>query len=234
MPARSIAPLALFLVLSGADAPPNARRAAQEALAPFAGLVGDWKGTGQPRRGSAQGSWVETSGWAWKLSPDSAALELTVAKGKFLRSASLKPGKGPGAFVLDATLADGSSRSFAGKLSGKAPLVLQADLADGDGPRRVTLSPLHDTRFLLLFEARNEDNPGFRRLAEVGYTRQGVAFAVGESYPPCIVTDGRGTTEVSYKGKTYWVCCSGCKDLFNDAPAAVIAEADARRKAKAQ
>jgi hypothetical protein len=24
------------------------------------------------------------------------------------------------------------------------------------------------------------------------------------------VTDGRGTIQVSYQGKSYWVCCSGC------------------------
>ena len=51
-----------------------------------------------------------------------------------------------------------------------------------------------------------------------------IQFAAGESYPPCIVTEGRGTIQVSYKGKSYWVCCSGCKDLFNDNPEAILAE----------
>jgi YHS domain-containing protein len=50
----------------------------------------------------------------------------------------------------------------------------------------------------------------------------------------CIVTEGRGTIQVSYKHKTYWVCCSGCRDLFNDDPESVLAEAAAREKAKAK
>ena len=223
---------ALLLILLAADGPQPGRRADQDALKPFAGLVGDWRGTGQPQRGSAKGAWTEASGWAWKLSPDHAALELSVDKGKFLRSATLRPGKGANAFALDAVLADGSKRTFVGSHVDKKPLTLTAEPPDGDGPRRVVLTPLHDTRFLLLFEGRNEESSGFRRLAEVGFTRQGVAFAAGESGPLCIVTEGRGTTQVTYKGKTYWVCCSGCKDLFNDDPEAVLAEAAAREKAK--
>ena len=38
--------------------------------------------------------------------------------------------------------------------------------------------------------------------------------------------------QVSYKGKTYHVCCSGCKDLFNENPEAILAEAAERQKAK--
>ena len=232
--AVAIATALLWPAAPTADSP-TGRREAQAALGPFAGLVGEWKGTGQPRRGSSRGAWTEAAGWAWKLTPDSAALELTVTQGgKLLRSALLRPTKDVGTFALDATLADGSRRTFVGKAAHKAPLVLVADPPAGDGPRRVTLNPLHDTRFLLLLEARADDDPAYRRLAEVGYTRQGVAFAAGESYPPCIVTGGRGTTRVSYMGKAYWVCCSGCKDLFNEDPAAVIAEAAARDAAKAK
>lgn len=230
MPTKTLVALAALLL--AADGPQPGRRADQEALRPFAGLVGEWRGTGQPQRSSAKGAWRETGAWAWKLSPDSAALELTVAEGKVLRSATLRRGAGPHAFVLDAVLADGSKRSFSGTLADKKPLALTAEPADGDGPRRVVLTPLHETRFLLLFEGHDAGGAGFRRLAEVGYTRQGVAFAAGESGPVCIVTEGRGTTQVNYKGKTYWVCCSGCKDLFNENPEAVLAEAAERQKAK--
>jgi YHS domain-containing protein len=215
-----------------ADAPTGDRRAAQEALKPFGGLVGEWRGTGQPQRSSPKGAWRETANWAWKLSPDSAALEVSFAKGKYLQSALLRPGKEPATYALDATLADGSKRTFIGKAVKDKPLVLLAQTPEGEGPSRVSLQPLHDTRFLLLFEARNAGDAGFHRLAEVGYTREGVAFAAGESGPICIVTEGRGTTQVSYQGKTYWVCCSGCKDLFNENPAAVLAEAAERQKAK--
>src|SRR5207302_10713275 len=79
----------------GADSPPG-RRADQEALKAYAPLVGAWRGTGQPQRGSIRGAWTEKVGWAWRLSTDRAALELMVERGKYLKSARLRPGPDPG------------------------------------------------------------------------------------------------------------------------------------------
>ena len=100
--------------------------------------------------------------------------------------------------------------------------------------RRVSIDPLHDTRLLVLLEAEDPEHHTFSQLGEVGYTREGIAFAVDASYPLCVVTEGRGTIQVRYKGKTYWVCCTGCRDLFKDHPERVLAEAAAREKAAAK
>ena len=90
------------------------RRADQEALKAYAPLVGSWRGVGQVQRGRARGAWTESADWAWKLTSDSAGLEMTVKKGKYLKAGVLRPGKAPGTFVFEATLADGTSRTFAG------------------------------------------------------------------------------------------------------------------------
>ncbi len=213
------------------DAPSSGRLKAQAALKPYGTLVGDWKGTGQPKRGSSRGAWTETAGWAWSLSESDAALELKVDRGQFLKSARLRPDAKAGRFRLEATLADGTARTFTGEPGPRGALVLVAD-APGEGPRRVTITPLHEARSLILLEGRAAEGDPYARLAEVGYTRKGAAFAAGESYPLCIVTEGRGTTTVAYQGKTYYVCCSGCKDLFESDPAAILAEAAERDKAK--
>lgn len=222
--------LAAVAVSLGAEPPPG-RRAAQEGLKPYGPLVGPWKGVGQPKRSSSKGAWTESAEWTWQLSPETAALELKIERGKYLKTARLVPASRRGSFQLEATLADGSTRAFSGQGGERKTLVLTAAGPPAEGVRRITLSPLHDTRFLLLLEAQDASTESFYRLAEVGYTRQGVAFAAAESYPLCIVTDGRGTVEVKYQGKSYWVCCSGCKDLFEADPAAVIGEAAERRKA---
>src|SRR5262249_56517502 len=106
--------------------------------------------------------------------------------------------------------------------------------ARAGGVSGLRLPPPPAPRLLVLLESEDPESHTFHRLGEVGYTREGVAFAAGESYPLCIVTEGRGTIQVSYKGKTYYVCCSGCRDLFNDDPESVLAEAAAREKAKAK
>ena len=197
--------------------------------------MGSWRGSGRSSGGRVRGAWTESAVWAWKLTSDSAGLEITVKKGKYLKAGVLRAGKAPGAFVFKATLADGTSRTFAGVAGDRKALVLTADAkAPAGGVRRVSIAPLHDTRLLVLLEAEDPERHTFSRLGEVGYTREGVAFAAGESYPLCVVTEGRGTIKVSYKGKTYWVCCTGCRDTFKDDPESVLAEAAAREKAKAK
>jgi YHS domain-containing protein len=47
-----------------------------------------------------------------------------------------------------------------------------------------------------------------------------------------VVSGGKGTMPVSYKGKTYYVCCSGCRDEFKENPEKYIAEYEAKLKAK--
>jgi YHS domain-containing protein len=214
----------------GGDAPPK-RAADQAALKSYAGLVGEWKGTGQTQRGSAKGSWTEAADWSWSLTNESAALKYASDKGKYLKKGLLKPGPKRGEFVFEATLPDDSTRTFTGKSGARDVLVLTPEKEVADGLARITITPLHDTRLLILMEAKDPSG-GYTRLGEVGFTRKGAAFAAGDSAPACIVTEGRGTIEVKYKGKTYYVCCSGCKDLFNDDPESVLAEAARRAKAK--
>jgi YHS domain-containing protein len=215
-----------------ADPSTTGRRADQAALKPYGSLVGGWRGVGQVERGKTKGAWSEQADWAWKLTPDSAALEGKITKGKHLKSLVLHPGPEPLAYVADAVLADETKRTFTGKGEEEKPLVLKAAPPGGPGVQRITLTPLHGTRLLVLLEAQDPDSKVYSRLGEVGYTRQGIAFAVGESGPVCIVTEGRGTMQVSYKGKSYYVCCTGCRDLFNENPEAILAEAAERQKAK--
>ena len=46
-----------------------------------------------------------------------------------------------------------------------------------------------------------------------------------------IVSGGLGKIKVSYKGQTYYVCCTGCQEAFKDDPEKYLKEY-AERKAK--
>jgi YHS domain-containing protein len=97
------------------------------------------------------------------------------------------------------------------------------------------MRPLNDKRMLILFEQRRQSQTFYTRVAEVGYTRQGESLASGSTGPECVVTGGKGTIKVSYKGETYYVCCTGCQQAFEADPEGTLADYRkelAERKAK--
>lgn len=205
------------------------------ALAPLQAYVGSWRGVGQPRRGSNQGAWTEKSEWLWNFADGRAALVLEAADGKYFASGKLLPGKGEGTFELTLRRRDTSEESqFFGRIDKNGQLVLlsKSDAAP-DEPARITIRLVaDDDRMLVLYEKRLPGDDRFARLAEVGYTRRDASFAKGSGEPECVVTGGLGTIEVSYQGKKYFVCCTGCRDLFNDDAEGVLADYRDRKAAE--
>ena len=206
------------------------------ALSRLQEFVGSWRGVGQPRRGSTQGAWTETADCAWKFADGRATLVFEVSKGKYYRTATLSPAKDDRAFDLVAKRADDSGEDrFSGKLDEHSELVLVAaddDKRPGDAPGRITIRTVADgDRLLILYEKRTAGER-YSRLAEVGYTRAGVSFARGSGEPECVVTGGVGSIVVEYQGKKYYVCCTGCRDLFNDDPEGVLADYRERKAAE--
>jgi YHS domain-containing protein len=210
--------------------------AAKQALAEFNSLIGGWRGVGMIKRNSRQGAWSEKAEWVWKFSPDSTSIAYQIKDGKFLKSALLSYDRQKKAYLLTAVLPDGNTRNYTGSLS-KDTLVLESP-PDKDGiVYRISIRRLNEKRTLVLFEQRNQGQSFYYRLAEVGYTRAGTKLAEsGSGGSECIVTGGTGTVQVSYQGKKYYVCCSGCKQAFDEDPETFIAEAkqkaEARRKKK--
>lgn len=195
---------------------------AQTALAEFNDLIGGWRGIGQPQRGSARGAWKETADWAWSFENKEPALMYQVEDGKHLASVRLTYAPKEEQYRAKVTYADESTRNFAGKLDEKR-LALISEPDKEAQTQRLTITQLNEKRTLVLLERSIAEDRYFR-IAEVGYTREGTRLAIsGANGPECVVTGGRATTPVSYKGKTYYVCCTGCKQAFEDDPEGIIA-----------
>jgi ribosomal protein L24E len=204
----------------------------KDALAEFNALIGRWRGVGMPKRGSSRGAWFEKGEWIWSFEKSGVAIVLDVKKGKLIRSATLTFEPTQERYLLDVQYPDTTKRKFLGQLVGDK-LVLNSD-ADAKGRRhRITVRLLNRKRTLMLYESAREGASRYRRVAEVGYTREGTRLAIaGSNGPECVVTGGAGTMEVVHKGKTYYVCCSGCRQAFEDDPEGVIAAYKKRRAAK--
>jgi hypothetical protein len=98
--------------------------------------------------------------------------------------------------------------------------------------QRLTLTVLHEgSRFLYQYEIKPANRSSFSLVYKVGATKQGIDFASkGSSGPECVVSGGLGTMQVSYKGKTYYVCCTGCRDAFQDDPEKYIKEFNQKKE----
>jgi hypothetical protein len=223
-------------LLVGADMPDPAREQsahAKEQLAAMQKLVGEWRGVGQPQRGSTKDSWTEQAGWAWNFTGNTSLIG-KLPEGKFFQQLTLLPGKETGEYEL-AALPKGDDRElrFTGKLDAQGQLQLTAAEPREGLPVRMSFRFVAGgDRLLVLLERPGTTAGQFARIAEVGYTRKGSGFGRGSSQPECIVTGGLGTIEVSHAGKTYYVCCTGCLEYFNDNPAEVVAEYVARKAAE--
>ncbi|MBX3445094.1 MAG: hypothetical protein KF774_22030 [Planctomyces sp.] len=202
----------------------------QARLSEFNSLIGKWRGAGQPRRGSNQGAWQEETRWVWDFEDGGVAIVSEVSDGQLMKSARLTcVDAEEGTLRLELTTPAEESRTYTGRPDGDR-LVLTTDERPGEDVHRITLTRLNEKRTLLLFERRGPNQSQFSRVAEVGYTRDGTRLAgPAANERECIVTGGTGDIAVMHKGQTYYVCCTGCLQAFEDDPDRIIAEAAERR-----
>lgn len=203
-----------------------------EALEGFNLLVGEWRGVGQPKRGSQQGAWQETGACVWELTKKSSGLRWTADKGKHWASTLISYNPAEKTYLVTMTLPDESTRELTGKLE-KDKLVVESQPDAAQEVHRLTYSILNENRITVLLEKRAEKQTFYNRVAEVAFQRQGTKLAASDGNgPECVVTGGKGTIAVTHKGKTYFVCCTGCRDAFNDDPEGILAAWEAKKKAK--
>ncbi|HZT78789.1 MAG TPA: YHS domain-containing protein [Gemmataceae bacterium] len=226
--------LALPLAATALAAPaePGGKRTPKEALKPLHDLIGSWRGTGVPegtREQKQRGFWVETIKWQWQFKGDDAWLKADFEKGKHFQGAELRYLPDRDRYQMTVKTAGGESLVFIGELKDR---VLTLDRADDrkKETQRLVVTLLHGNRYLYRWETRPAGRVVFTKHYQVGATKEGVPFATGDNKPECIVSGGLGTMPVMYKGQTYYVCCSGCRDAFKEDPEKYVKEYEAKRK----
>ena len=85
-------------------------------------------------------------------------------------------------------------------------------------------------RFLYRFKKAEDGRTLFGGVYLVQATKEGESLGASQKKNECVVSGGAGTTAVSYKGETFYVCCSGCADAFKENPEKYIAEFKAKKK----
>jgi hypothetical protein len=228
--------LVLSLLLTGpiaADEP--AKRTPKEALQGFNDLIGTWRGTGEPATGSREEKqkafWQEKISWEWRFKGADAWLCAAIDKGKHFSAGELRYLPERDAYSLKLTTPAKETLTFEGTLKDKR-LTLERHDETTKEDQRLIFSLLHSNRHLVRYETRQAEQTTWKPVWQIGATKEGVAFATTDNGPECVVSGGLGTIPVSYMGKTYYVCCTGCRDAFREEPEKYIKEYEARKKAK--
>jgi YHS domain-containing protein len=206
-----------------------------EPFLPFEHLIGSWKGQGIPTANRLKG-WPEKHMWAWKFARGvPVGMSLVLEGDKALARAELTCDADGKQYRLQGTDPAGKAVAYVGTYGGtSSSKMLTLDRAGDtpEGKERLVLWPNSNLiRYALWLERQDPGAPQFKRIIEVGLTKEGEAFAAGGSaadLPKCIITGGAASMTVSYQGKTYPLCCSGCRDEFNDNPEKYVKKAALR------
>jgi hypothetical protein len=229
-PVRVAALLVLAIGIGGASGADPPRRTPREALQAFNDLVGSWRITGEPA-GQPREFWQEKVAWQWRFQGKEAWLQAQFDKGRCFSTAELHYLPGRDAFRLSVHTTAGRKLVFEGPLADRRLVVQRHDDATGED-QRLVLRLLHFNRHLVRYETRPAGRTTFTAAWQTGATKEGVPFASQDNGPECVVSGGLGTIPLTYKGRTYYVCCTGCRDAFRDEPKKYVREYEARKKNK--
>jgi len=223
-----VASLALIGLFAGNAHCDEKSDASKEALKALNEFVGQWKGDGKSST-LKPADWKEQAEWSWDLKGGEPSLKIKITGGKQIVEGTLKYLTDKKKYQFTAKTVDKKEQVYTGEIKAKK-LVLIHDDTDSKDKYTIEMSTNNEgARFVYNVAVQKKGVGIARRLAEVGLSKEGAAFAGGKKNE-CIVTGGLGTMAVSYNGKTYYVCCSGCADEFKANPKKYVDEFEKKKK----
>ena len=228
------------------DAPPTAdvsRESIFEAVKPLQILMGSWEGKTQKQFGEF--SAVDEPEWVWDFltNKNQPALVMSSDKSPYFKKLRLTYDPQTQKYLLTSEHEDYGKREFEGefiqeildvpgddkKLHRTYKLEFTQVAPEEDVEKwQIVFNQKDNNRYLMEMAKRRGTAPRFTRFDTVASQRQGTSFALSDTdygEKTCIVSGGLGTMTVSFEGKTYYVCCSGCSAAFNEEPERWIAKA---------
>ncbi len=198
---------------------PQQKQAVLTALQAFNDFIGEWNGKAESKSGKSE-FWDEAMSWNWKFNKDAAPnLAVSFKNNKQFKSAEVTfvPDKKVYQFIAPGP--DSKEQVFEGKIVRKVLELTRTDSASKD---RYTIrmsstneGALFNFEYLVQTGGKGID----KSLFVVRSKKEGVSISGGKKNE-CVVSGGVGTIPVTYNGKTYYVCCGGCRDAFNESEAA--------------
>ena len=213
-----------------------------DALKPLQILMGQWEG--KTRRTFGGFSAVDEPEWVWDFltDRDQPALVMKSENSPYFEQLRMSFDPKANQYMLTSKHSDYGTRTFQGEFIEEVKDVpgdndkmhrtyelqfTQQGPSAAEDEWQIVISQRDNNRYLMEM-SKKRGTASFQRFDTVASQRQGTSFALSDSdygEKTCIVSGGLGTSTISYKGKTYYVCCSGCSAAFNEEPERWIAKA---------
>jgi ribosomal protein L24E len=204
---------------------------AKKALQEVGDFAGEWKGNGEGKINGKNTLWKETLNWGWKFDKSGESwIRLEVKDGKNIVSGDLKYNVAKKVYEFTALDTSKKELVFEGTMGKKGLELTRTDKASGD-VFKLTIFTLSDgARMMVQADVQSKGKGLFANMYKISASNAAESFAGGAKKPECIVTGGAGTMTVMHNGKTYYVCCSGCRDEFNANPKKFVDEFEKKNK----
>jgi hypothetical protein len=230
--AAVLAMLACVCGPTRADDDDDDKPTAKTALQALNDFIGDWKGSGEPEGPTVdrRDVWSEDISWSWRFKGDDAWLVMKIKKGRYWKGGQLRYLEKSQKYQLKAVDLDGKEQVFEGRLKDGVLTLERVDRATKVTQRIKMNSAGDGARFVYAYEHKPRGRTIFYKDYRVGCTKEGESLGAAAKKVECVVTGGLGKIPVTYKGETYYVCCTGCRDAFNMNPEKYLKEFEARKK----
>jgi YHS domain-containing protein len=221
----------LFALAAVAPAPAQDKKAsaadqakARKALQELQDYIGTWNLEGTQKDGAKTVAWKETVKWGWKFNKDGDAwisVSFAEGKGKYFTTGELKYDLEKKQYELTLTPAAKGAppQKYVGGIVKGSLKVEFKDEKTKDVQRLTMNTAAEGVRFVLKAEKQDGGKGLFAAAYAMNGNKDGESIAGGAKKPECVVSGGAASMAVQYNGKTYYVCCSGCRDEFNANPA---------------
>ncbi|MEZ6056274.1 MAG: hypothetical protein R3C01_06175 [Planctomycetaceae bacterium] len=218
------------------------------ALQPLQILRDQWQVIQRKKAGTSdalqQQEWI----WDFKTNRSQPAIVMSSPVGEYILSARVTFDPATEKYVMTAVTPEGETRTLEGEFSEPVTEIT----GDDNKPQRtyklqfqqvapetskdqwqIVVNQQQNNRYLMEFAKKRGSN--YFVFDTLGAQRLGTSFALSDTDygdRTCVVSGGLGTAAVSFEGKTFYVCCSGCRAAFDEEPKTWIADFDAKMKAK--
>jgi hypothetical protein len=200
-------------------------------------FVGEWNGDGKSGATKPKKeSWLETLEWGWRFKGDDVWMTWKFKDGKVFKNADLRYIPDKKNFQLTAVDVKDQKVVYEGKVEkvgGSEYFTLdRLDPATKETQRLKINTAGDGVRLKMVVSHAGEGKKIHTEDYQVGYSMEGASLGAKAKKQECVVSGGLGTGTVTYKGMTYYVCCSGCRDAFNENPEFYVKAWEAKKGKK--